>query len=82
MCGMNRSYYRDARLIEEALAQADRPDWALLIDDAIEGGSTGPDILTRLRTTLSQIQNQHLNLPAGLTGQIENLAKAIDRALT
>jgi hypothetical protein len=79
---MNRSYYRDARLIEEALAQADRPDWALLIDDAIEGGSTGPDILMRLRTTLTQIQNQHLNLPAELDDQIERLAKAVEGALT
>jgi hypothetical protein len=78
---MNRHYYRDARLIEEALAQDDRPDWALLIDDAIEGGSTGPDILNRIRTTLAQIQGQHLSLPAGLDDQIESLAKAIDDAL-
>jgi hypothetical protein len=79
---MNRNYYRDARLIEEALGQADRPDWALLIDDAIEGGSTAPDILMRLRVTLSQIQNQRLSLPAELDDQIESLARAIDGALT
>jgi hypothetical protein len=78
---MNRNYYRDARLIEEALAQDDRPDWALLIDDAIEGGSTAPDILNRIRATLTQIQNQHLNLPGELDDQIEALAKAIDDAL-
>jgi len=79
---MNRNYYRDARVIEEALAQDDRPDWALLIDDAIEGGSTAPDILNRLRTTLAQIQDQHLNLPPELDDQIEILARAIDSALT
>jgi len=79
---MNRNYYRDARVIEEALARDDRPDWALLIDDAIEGGSTAPDILNRLRTTLAQIQDQHLNLPAELDDQIEILARAIDSALT
>lgn len=79
---MNRNYYRDARLIEEALAQDGRPDWALLIDDAIEGGSTAPDILGRLRATLSQIQNQHLDLPAELDDQINSLAKAIEAALT
>jgi hypothetical protein len=79
---MNRNYYRDARLIEEALAQDDRPDWALLIDDAIEGGSTAPDILNRIRATLSQIQSQHLNLPARLDDQIESLVRAIDSALT
>jgi len=79
---MNRNFYRDARLIEEALAQDDRPDWALLIDDAIEGGSTAPDILNRLRTTLAQIQGQHLSLPAELDDQIEILARAIDGALT
>jgi hypothetical protein len=78
---MSRNHYRDARLIEEALAQDDRPDWALLIDDAIEGGSTATDILSRLRTTLSQIQSQHLNLPAGLDDQIESLARAIDDTL-
>jgi len=79
---MNRNYYRDARVIEEALARYDRPDWALLIDDAIEGGSTAPDILNRLRTTLAQIQDQHLNLPPELDDQIEILARAIDSALT
>jgi hypothetical protein len=78
---MNRNYYRDARLIEEALAQDDRPDLALLIDDAIEGGSTAPDILNRIRTTLAQIQGQHLNLPAELDQRIESLARAIDGAL-
>jgi hypothetical protein len=79
---MNRNYYRDARLIEEALAADDRPDWALLIDDAIEGGSTAPDILNRIRTTLAQIQSQHLSLPAELDDQIESLARAIDVVLT
>jgi hypothetical protein len=78
---MNRNYYRDARLIEEALAQDDRPDWALLIDDAIEGGSTAHDILNRIRATLSQIQSQHLNLPAGLDDQIDSLVRAIDGVL-
>jgi hypothetical protein len=79
---MNRNLYRDARLIEEALAQADRPDWALLVDDAIEGGSTASDILLRLRTTLTQIQNQQLGLPAQLDDQIADLTRAIDGALT
>jgi len=79
---MNRNYYRDARLIEEALAQDDRPDLALLIDDAIEGGSTAPDILNRIRATLATIQGRHLNLPAELDDQIETLAKAIDDALS
>jgi hypothetical protein len=79
---MNRNYYRDARLIEEALAQDDRPDWALLIDDAIEGGSTAHDILNRVRTTLAQIQSQHLSLPAELDDQIETLAREIDSALS
>jgi hypothetical protein len=79
---MNRNLYRDARLIEEALAEADRPDWALLIDDAIEGGgATSSEILLRLRTTLTQIQNQQLSLPAQLDDQIEDLARAIDGAL-
>jgi hypothetical protein len=77
---MNRNLYRDARLIEEALAQADRPDWALLIDDAIEGGSSASDILVRLRATLTQIRNQQRALPALLEDQIEDLARAIDRA--
>ncbi|MEO8557401.1 MAG: hypothetical protein ABI474_12110 [Actinomycetota bacterium] len=78
---MNRNHYRDARLIEEALALADRPDLALLIDDAIEGGgSTASEILIRLRTTLTQIRNQQLALPAQLADQIEDLARAIDGA--
>jgi hypothetical protein len=77
---MNRNLYRDARLIEEALAQADRPDWALLIDDAIEGGSSASDILVRLRATLTQIRNQQRALPSRLEDQIEDLARAIDRA--
>jgi hypothetical protein len=78
---MNRLYYRDARLIEEALDQAGRPYWALQIDDAIEGGTSGPQILTQLRTTLMQIQNQKLNLPAELDDQIEQLTNALERAL-
>jgi hypothetical protein len=83
MGGMNRNLYRDARLIEEGLSQADRPDWALLVDDAIEGGgSTASEILIRLRTTLTQIQNQQLALPAQLEDQIEDLVRAIDGALT
>lgn len=81
--GMNRKLYRDARLIEEALAQDHRPDLALLIDDAIEGGgSTASEILMRLRTTLTQIRNQQLALPARLEDQIEDLMRAIDGALT
>jgi hypothetical protein len=78
---MNSEYYRDARLIEEGLEQAGRPDWALRIDDAIEGGSSASDILTQLRTTLIQIQNQHLNLPAALDEQIVRLSGAVGRAL-
>lgn len=81
MCSVNRNYYREARLIEEKLAQADRPDWALLVDDAIEGGSSASDILTRLRDTLAQIRNQHLGLPAQLDSDIEKLRKALDQAL-
>ena len=75
---MNRHYYRDARLIEEALEQAGRPDWALQIDDAIEGGTSGSHILTQLRTTLIQIQNQDLNLTAELHDQIAQLANALE----
>lgn len=82
MSVMNRNLYRDARLIEEALAQADRPDLALLVDDAIEGGSSASDILTRLSTTLAQIRSQPPALPARLADQIEDLARAIDRAQT
>jgi hypothetical protein len=79
---MNSLYYRDARLIEEELEQAGRPDWALRIDDAIEaGGSSGAEILLQLRTTLIQIQKQRLALPAQLDDQIEDLASAIGRAL-
>jgi hypothetical protein len=78
---MNRLYYRDARLIEEALDQAGRPDWALEIDDAIEGGTSGAQILTQLRTTLIQIQNQNLNLTAELHDQIAQLTNALERAL-
>jgi hypothetical protein len=78
---MNRLYYRDARLIEEALDQAGRPDWALQIDDAIEGGTSGSQILTQLRTTLIQIQNQNLNLTAELHDQIAQLTNALERAL-
>jgi len=78
---MNRLYYRDARLIEEALDQAGRPDWALEIDDAIEGGTSGSQILTQLRTTLIQIQNQNLNLTAELHYQIAQLTNALERAL-
>jgi hypothetical protein len=78
---MNRLYYRDARLIEEALDQAGRPDWALQIDDAIEGGTSGSQILMQLRTTLIQIQNQSLNLSAELQDQITQLTNALERAL-
>jgi hypothetical protein len=78
---MNRLYYRDARLIEEALDQVGRPDWALQIDDAIEGGTSGSQILMQLRTTLIQIQNQNLNLPAELQDQIAQLTNALERAL-
>jgi len=78
---MNGHYYRDARLIEEQLAQAGRPDWALLIDDAIEAGSSASEVLIQLRTTLIQIQNQSLGLPAQLDDQIEQLSSAIGRAL-
>ena len=77
---MNRQYYRDARLIEEELEQAGRPDWAQRIDDAIEGGSSASDVLTQLRTTLIQIQTQRLNLPAALDEQIERLSSALGRA--
>lgn len=77
---MNRRHYRDARLIEEQLSEAGRPDWALQIDDAIEGGSTAADILIRLRRALTQIQAQPLGLPAQLQKQIEVLLVDIDRA--
>ena len=81
MCGMNRHYYRDARMIEEKLTQAGSGDWALQIDEAIEGGSCAADILGQLRKTLIQIQNQHLSLPAQLDDEIEHLTRALDRAL-
>ena len=77
---MNRRYYRDARLIEEKLWQAGCPDLALQIDDAIEGGSSASGILIQLRKTLIQIQNQHLDLPAQLDDEIEDLMRALDRA--
>lgn len=80
MCSMNSHYYRDARLIEEKLTQAGCHDWALQIDDAIEGGSSASEILRRLQRTLVDIQDQHLGLPAPLAGEIEKLTKAIDRA--
>lgn len=78
---MNSHYYRDARLIEEKLTQAGSGDWALQIDEAIEGGSSAAGILSQLRATLIQIQAQNLSLPAQLDHDIEHLARAIDRAL-
>ncbi|MEP7034123.1 MAG: hypothetical protein ABI662_01010 [Dermatophilaceae bacterium] len=80
MSSMNRRYYRDARLIEEALSEAGRPDWAQLIDDAIEGGSSASDILVRLRDVLTQIQTQQLRLPVQLEDQIQSLVRDIDGA--
>jgi hypothetical protein len=80
MCSMNSHYYRAARLIEEQLSQAGCHDWALQIDDAIEGGSSASEILLRLRSTLTQIQNQQLDLPGQLDDQIGDLTRAIDRA--
>ncbi len=77
---MNRHHYRDARLIEEKLSDAGRPDWALMIDDAIEGGSTASDILIRLRSALTQIRAQPLGLPTQLEDQIEVLLLDIGSA--
>jgi len=78
---MKAHYYRDARLIEEKLEQAGIPYWAQQLDDVIEGGSSASAILLELRTTLTQIQDQHLNLPAQLDDDIEQLTRALDRAL-
>lgn len=77
MVGMNGHYYRDARLIQEKLSEAGRPDWALQIDDAIEDGSSASEIINRLRSTLIQIQDQHLGLPAQLEDEIEDLVRAM-----
>ena len=77
MGSMNGHYYRDARLIEEKLSEAGHPDWALQIDDAIEDGSSASEILNQLRSTLTQIQGQHLGLSALLENQIEVLLRAI-----
>jgi len=77
MGSMNRHYYREARLIEEKLSEAGHPDWALQIDDAIEEGSSASEILNQLRRTLTQIQGQHLGLPAHLEDEIEVLLRAI-----
>jgi len=77
MDSMNRHYYRDARLIQEQLSEAGQPDLALLIDDAVEEGSSASEILNRLRSTLIQIHDQHLNLPAQLEEEIENLMRAL-----
>ena len=77
MGSMNRHYYREARLIEEKLSEAGHPDWALQIDDAIEEGSSASEILNQLRSTLTQIQGQHLGLPAHLEDEIEVLLRAI-----
>jgi hypothetical protein len=76
MGNMNSRYYRDARLIQEKLTEAGHPDWALQIDDAIEDGTSAAEILARLRTTLAQIQQQHLGLGAELESEIENLMRA------
>jgi hypothetical protein len=78
MGSMNGHYYRDARLIQEELSEAGHPDLALLIDDAVEEGSSASEILNRLRSTLIQIHDQHLNLPAQLEDEIENLMRALD----
>jgi len=77
MGSMNGHYYRDARLIQEELSEAGHPDLALLIDDAVEEGSSASEILNRLRSTLIQIHDQHLNLPAQLEEEIENLMRAL-----
>jgi len=77
MGSMNRHYYREARLIEEKLSEAGHPDWALQIDDAIEEGLSASEILNQLRRTLTQIQGQHLGLPAHLEDEIEVLLRAI-----
>jgi|GEM_PF-1510698 len=82
MGSMNGHYYRDARLIQEELSEAGHPDLALLIDDAVEEGSSASEILNRLRSTLIQIHDQHLNLPAQLEEEIENLMRALDGAIT
>jgi hypothetical protein len=82
MGSMNGHYYRDARLIQEELSEAGHPDLALLIDDAVEEGSSASEILNRLRSTLIQIHDQHLNLPAQLEEEIEDLARALDGAIT
>ena len=74
---MNGHYYRDARLIQEQLSEAGHPDWALQIDDAIEDGTSAPEILIRLRSTLTQIQEQQLGLPVELEGEIENLMRSL-----
>ncbi|MEO8517750.1 MAG: hypothetical protein ABI438_01120 [Dermatophilaceae bacterium] len=74
---MNGHYYRDARLIQEELSEAGHPDWALQIDDAIEDGTSAPEILIRLRGTLTQIQDQQLGLPVKLVGEIEDLLRDI-----
>jgi len=82
MGSMNGHYYRDARLIQEELSEAGHPDLALLIDDAVEEGSSASEILNRLRSTLIQIHDQHLNLPAQLVDEIEGLTRAIEGAIT
>ena len=78
---MTRDYYADARDIATLLQQAGLVSEAATLVDAIEGGSTGTEILMALRWHLDRIEKVASVIDAQTRRRMVDLSQAISMAL-
>ena len=78
---MTSDLYKDARVLSSRLRTSGRDEWAARIEDDIAAGSTGTEILMRLRATVKDLTKAELSLPNDVRSRTDRLFSSINNAL-
>ena len=68
----DRRFYQPARVLGAAIEQAGFPGWRAIIDEEIESGFTGGEVISGLRSQFSRFLGETAGIPPQLQRRIED----------
>lgn len=77
----NFDYISDAREIRDSLEGEPLARWRQEIDDGIDAGSTGTEILMAVRSTMAKILQSESSLSPALQARIKDYVMAANKLL-
>ncbi len=81
MFSSSQEFYKYIEMLISKLKDADEPEWASALSDAMGNGSTGSEVLGNIMLALKKFQASKVPRKLGMRGEIRAITMDLSRVL-